>query len=90
MLKLGYKASAEQFAPSKLLDFAVMAEQVGLGRSPADQEELERMSQAGSASLGEAAWSAALGAGRDLSLDAAAELISSQSVKVEFRILSPQ
>ena len=30
MLKLGYKASAEQFAPSKLLDFSVMAEQVGL------------------------------------------------------------
>ena len=30
MLKLGYKASAEQFAPSKLLDFAIMAEQVGL------------------------------------------------------------
>jgi len=30
VLKLGYKASAEQFAPSKLLDFAVMAEQVGL------------------------------------------------------------
>jgi coenzyme F420-dependent glucose-6-phosphate dehydrogenase len=30
VLKLGYKASAEQFAPSKLLDFSVMAEQVGL------------------------------------------------------------
>ena len=30
MLKLGYKASAEQFAPSRLLDFGVMAEQVGL------------------------------------------------------------
>src|SRR6478735_792330 len=30
VLKLGYKASAEQFAPSKLLDFAIMAEQVGL------------------------------------------------------------
>ena len=30
MLKLGYKASAEQFAPSKLLDFSIMAEQVGL------------------------------------------------------------
>jgi coenzyme F420-dependent glucose-6-phosphate dehydrogenase len=30
VLKLGYKASAEQFAPSKLLDFAVMAAQVGL------------------------------------------------------------
>ena len=30
MLKLGYKASAEQFAPSKLLDFAVLAETVGL------------------------------------------------------------
>ena len=29
MLKLGYKASAEQFAPSKLLDFSVMAEQLG-------------------------------------------------------------
>jgi len=30
VLKLGYKASAEQFAPSKLLDFAVLAETVGL------------------------------------------------------------
>ena len=29
MLKLGYKASAEQFAPSKLLAFSVVAEQVG-------------------------------------------------------------
>ena len=28
MLKLGYKASAEQFAPQQLLDFAVHAEQV--------------------------------------------------------------
>lgn len=30
MLKLGYKASAEQFAPAKLLDFACLAEEVGL------------------------------------------------------------
>lgn len=29
MLKLGYKASAEQFAPRQLLDFAVLAEQQG-------------------------------------------------------------
>ncbi len=29
MLKLGYKASAEQFAPTPLLDFSVMAEEVG-------------------------------------------------------------
>lgn len=29
MLKLGYKASAEQFDPSKLLAFSVLAEQVG-------------------------------------------------------------
>ncbi len=29
MLKLGYKASAEQFAPGPLLDFAAMAEQQG-------------------------------------------------------------
>lgn len=29
MLKLGYKASAEQFAPGKLLDFACLAETVG-------------------------------------------------------------
>ena len=29
MLKLGYKASAEQFAPSRLLQFSVVAEQVG-------------------------------------------------------------
>jgi len=30
MLKLGYKASAEQFAPAELLDFAVHAETTGL------------------------------------------------------------
>jgi coenzyme F420-dependent glucose-6-phosphate dehydrogenase len=29
MLKLGYKASAEQFAPTDLLDYGVLAEQVG-------------------------------------------------------------
>jgi len=29
VLKLGYKASAEQFAPAKLLDFAVLAEKTG-------------------------------------------------------------
>ncbi len=29
MLKLGYKASAEQFAPRQLLDFSVLAEEVG-------------------------------------------------------------
>ena len=29
MIKLGYKASAEQFAPAKLLDFACLAEEVG-------------------------------------------------------------
>ncbi|HEX3952154.1 MAG TPA: glucose-6-phosphate dehydrogenase (coenzyme-F420) [Stellaceae bacterium] len=29
MLKIGYKASAEQFAPSKLLDFSCLAEEVG-------------------------------------------------------------
>jgi coenzyme F420-dependent glucose-6-phosphate dehydrogenase len=30
MLKLGYKASAEQFAPRELLDYAVLAEQAGM------------------------------------------------------------
>ena len=29
MLRLGYKASAEQFAPRQLLDFSVLAEEVG-------------------------------------------------------------
>ena len=29
MLKLGYKASAEQFGPRELLDFSVLAEEVG-------------------------------------------------------------
>ncbi len=29
MLKLGYKASAEQFGPRELLEFAVVAEEVG-------------------------------------------------------------
>ncbi len=28
-LKLGYKASAEQFAPKRLLEFSVVAEQEG-------------------------------------------------------------
>ncbi|GAB3701619.1 glucose-6-phosphate dehydrogenase (coenzyme-F420) [Mariniluteicoccus flavus] len=30
MIKIGYKASAEQFAPRELADFAVLAEEVGL------------------------------------------------------------
>jgi len=30
MLKLGYKASAEQFAPAELLEFGVLAEQAGM------------------------------------------------------------
>jgi coenzyme F420-dependent glucose-6-phosphate dehydrogenase len=30
MLKIGYKASAEQFGPTELLNFALLAEQVGL------------------------------------------------------------
>lgn len=30
MLKLGYKASAEQFAPTELLDYGVLAEKVGM------------------------------------------------------------
>ena len=29
MLKLGYKASAEQFGPRELLDFSRLAEEVG-------------------------------------------------------------
>ena len=29
MLKLGYKASAEQFAPAQLLDFGLLAEEMG-------------------------------------------------------------
>lgn len=29
MLTLGYKASAEQFGPRELLEFAVIAEEVG-------------------------------------------------------------
>ena len=29
MLKIGYKASAEQFGPSDLLDFCCLAEEVG-------------------------------------------------------------
>ena len=29
MLKLGYKASAEQFGPTALLDFSTLAEQAG-------------------------------------------------------------
>jgi coenzyme F420-dependent glucose-6-phosphate dehydrogenase len=29
VIKLGYKAAAEQFAPAKLLDFACQAEAVG-------------------------------------------------------------
>jgi coenzyme F420-dependent glucose-6-phosphate dehydrogenase len=30
MLKLGYKASAEQFAPRELLDYGVLAEATGM------------------------------------------------------------
>lgn len=30
MIRLGYKASAEQFAPQELLDYSILAEQVGL------------------------------------------------------------
>ena len=30
MLRLGYKASAEQFGPAQLADFAVQAEDIGL------------------------------------------------------------
>jgi len=30
-LKLGYKASAEQFGPRDLVEFAVLAEQAGMG-----------------------------------------------------------
>jgi coenzyme F420-dependent glucose-6-phosphate dehydrogenase len=30
MLKLGYKASAEQFAPTQLLEYGILAEQVGM------------------------------------------------------------
>ena len=29
-LKLGWKASAEQFGPRQLLDFAVLAEELGI------------------------------------------------------------
>ena len=29
MLRLGYKASAEQFGPQQLLDYAVLADQLG-------------------------------------------------------------
>jgi coenzyme F420-dependent glucose-6-phosphate dehydrogenase len=29
-LKLGFKASAEQFAPGELLEYAVLAEEIGL------------------------------------------------------------
>ena len=30
-MRYGYKASAEQFAPRELIDYAVLAEQLGLG-----------------------------------------------------------
>ena len=30
MIKLGYKASAEQFGPSELLEYGVLAEELGL------------------------------------------------------------
>jgi hypothetical protein len=31
MIQLGYKASAKQFGPKKLLEFAVLSEELGLG-----------------------------------------------------------
>ena len=36
-LKLGYKASAEQFGPRELVELAVLAEQHGMDRALIDQ-----------------------------------------------------
>ena len=55
MLKLGYKASAEQFGPTELLDFSCLAEEVGfdfdLRQRPFPAVEAHRRARAGGARL---------------------------------------
>lgn len=61
MVKLGYKASAEQFAPGELLDYAVLAEQAGLD-SVWISDHFQPWRHTGGHAPFSLAWLAALGA----------------------------
>ena len=61
MLKLGYKASAEQFGPSELLDFSCMAEEVGFD-SVFVSDHFQPWRHTGGHAPFSFAWLAALGA----------------------------
>jgi coenzyme F420-dependent glucose-6-phosphate dehydrogenase len=61
MFKIGYKASAEQFAPSTLLDFGVLAEEVGLD-SVFVSDHFQPWRHTGGHAPFSFAWLAALGA----------------------------
>lgn len=61
MLKLGYKASAEQFAPGPLLEFACLAEQVGFD-STFVSDHFQPWRHTGGHAPNSLAWLGALGA----------------------------
>lgn len=61
MLKLGYKASAEQFGPNELLDFACTAEQVGFD-SVFVSDHFQPWKHTGGHAPASIAWLGALGA----------------------------
>ena len=61
MLKLGYKASAEQFAPAKLLDFSAHAERVGF-ESVFVSDHLQPWKHVDGHAPNSVAWLGALGA----------------------------
>ena len=61
MLKLGYKASAEQFGPSELLDFSCLAEEVGFD-SVFVSDHFQPWKHTGGHAPNALAWLGALGA----------------------------
>jgi len=61
LLKLGYKASAEQFGPSELLDFSCLAEEVGFD-SVFVSDHFQPWRHTGGHAPFSFAWLAALGA----------------------------
>jgi coenzyme F420-dependent glucose-6-phosphate dehydrogenase len=64
MVKLGYKASAEQFAPRELLDFSVLAEEVGFD-SVFVSDHLQPWRHDGGHAPAALPWLGALGAATD-------------------------